>query len=168
MSLSDAQPLCKAAMIGVVKRLLARAGITGPQAHAHAFRKGVVTALLKEGNTLHSVSRFVHHKSSAVTEKSYDKRTYAEVVDKMIIPLQWRQSEAVDDIAEQDVAPPEEEEATTTSGSVSSANRVAAMALMDEMAANERLRQENEILVSLLTPEQRRRYEGEQRRVNAE
>jgi integrase len=57
---------------GMVKAVLARAGVTGPHAHCHGFRKGVVTELLRAGNPLYAVSRFVHHRSTAVTESSYD------------------------------------------------------------------------------------------------
>ena len=55
----------------MVKAVLARAGVTGPHAHCHGFRKGVVTELLRAGNPLYAVSRFVHHRSTAVTESSY-------------------------------------------------------------------------------------------------
>ena len=73
----------------MVKGVLNRAGVTGPHAHCHGFRKGLVTELLRAGNPLYAVSRFVHHQSTAVTETSYDKRSYEEIVDRMILPLQW-------------------------------------------------------------------------------
>ena len=56
----------------LVKAVLARAGVRGPHAHCHGFRKGVVTELLRAGNPLYAVSRFVHHRSTAVTESSYN------------------------------------------------------------------------------------------------
>lgn len=72
-----------------IKTILKRCGITGPQAHCHAFRKGVVTELLRAGNPLKTVSLFVHHKNTYVTEKSYDKRQREELLEKMVAPLGW-------------------------------------------------------------------------------
>lgn len=82
----------------IVKRVLHRAGITGPRAHCHAFRKGVVTELLSCGNPMKSVSTFVHHKTTTVTEQYYDKRSHEELVEKMIVPLGW--TKLVHDVAE--------------------------------------------------------------------
>ena len=79
----------KDALLKMVKSIMTRAGISGPKAHAHAIRKGVVTELLRAGNTLKTVSTFVHHKSTIVTERSYDKRSQAEILEKMVLPVYW-------------------------------------------------------------------------------
>jgi integrase len=158
------KPTSYSTLRDLIQKLLKRAGIRGYHAHPHAFRKGVVTALLKCGNTLHSVSRFVHHKSTSVTEKSYDKRTYEEVVENMQIPLEWEKNHAdkpedsdndnePKDQVHVDSAPSERSVGT------SSANLLAARALMEEMDANHRLRQENELLLSLLPPEKRQEFQ---------
>lgn len=69
------KPMSNTCLTRLVGTLLHRAAVHGPHAHAHSFRKGVVTGLIKSGNPLHFVSRFVHHKTTAVTENSYVKLT---------------------------------------------------------------------------------------------
>jgi hypothetical protein len=137
----------------IVMGMLHRAGIQGPRAHPHAFRKGVVTALLKSGNSLQAVSRFVHHKSTQVTERSYDKRTYAEVVEHMIIPLQWERQH-------EEEAEPASCTQDATTESTTSHNRTAAAALLAEMEENDTLRTQNQILLSLLSPELRQQFDN--------
>lgn len=73
----------------IAKTVLLRCGIAGNRAHCHAFRKGVVTELLRSGNLLKTVSVFVHHKSTATTEISYDKRKNEELLEKMVVPIGW-------------------------------------------------------------------------------
>ena len=73
----------------VVKEVLQRIGVDGPRAHAHAFRKGVVTELLRAGNPINTVSAFVHHKNTSITEKAYDKRKSEELLEKMVLPIGW-------------------------------------------------------------------------------
>lgn len=71
----------------MVRRVLLESGVPQERAHAHAFRKGVVTELLRSGNTLKAVSVFVHHKSVQVTEEAYDKRKDIEILEKMVFPI---------------------------------------------------------------------------------
>lgn len=73
----------------VVQPALKKAGICGPNAHCHAFRKGVITALLSMGNSLDDVAVFVHHTSPQVTKQSYDLRTYGEIVGRLQVPAMW-------------------------------------------------------------------------------
>lgn len=157
------EPMCYSAMASITKNLLGRAGIKGFHAHPHAFRKGVVTTLLRNGNTLHAVSRYVHHKSTTVTERSYDKRTYEEVVDKMQVPLEWERNneEGADQCQDQN----EVGSRSHHSGETSSANRLAAQALMNEMDTNERLRKENELLLSLISPDKLEFFRAELARI---
>ena len=73
----------------VVQPVLRRAGIVGPHAHCHAFRKGVVTALRRAGNSLDDVSAFVHHGSTRTTEESYVFVPYAEITERLQVPEAW-------------------------------------------------------------------------------
>ena len=72
-----------------MQRVLRRAGITGRNAHAHAFRKGVITALLLAGNDMYTVSRFAHHRSPSTTALAYDKRKAEEILRGMVLPWEW-------------------------------------------------------------------------------
>lgn len=158
------QPMSSTCMNKIVKGLLERAGIRGPHAHPHSFRKGVVTALLKSGNALHFVSRFVHHKSTQVTEMSYDKMTYEEVVEKMLIPIQWERREQPTPCESDN---DETNSTRGTSGSVSAANLQAATALLDEMNKNDELRRHIDILMGMLPPEQLQKYQELTSRMDA-
>ena len=138
----------------LAKKVFVRAGISGSRAHPHAIRKGVVTALLQAGNPLTSVAKFVHHSNSSVTENSYDKRTYEQVVEKMVLPLEWEKeqpgSEDIDDMAGAlDDAPASVGTGDTTR---------AAMALLEEMGKNEVLQQELNMAKSLFTADQMQRW----------
>lgn len=152
------KPMGQTSLRSLVNTMLQRASITGHHAHAHAFRKGVVTLLLKQGNPLHVVSRFVHHKSTAVTEKSYDKRTYEEVTEQMRVPMQWEKQQPEVDC---DDPMPADADATSTthSAGVSTTYMVATSALLDEMNLNDDLRRRIKLLKSMLPPERLREYE---------
>lgn len=73
----------------LVRKILLRVGIPSERAHAHAIRKGVCTELLRAGNPLKTVSLFLHHKNTAITERFYDKRKREEVLDGMVLPVEW-------------------------------------------------------------------------------
>lgn len=68
---------------------LRRAGLNGPNAHTHAFRKGVITALRRAGNSIEDVSVFAHHESSKTTDESYVFIPYSEAVQRLRIPDAW-------------------------------------------------------------------------------
>ena len=54
---TEQEPMSSCGMYRTIIRVMKRAGVTGRHAHPHSFRKGVVTALLNEGNPLRSVSQ---------------------------------------------------------------------------------------------------------------
>lgn len=60
-----------------------RSGIPRQKAHAHAFRKTVVTKLMQSGNTLDHVSKFIGHTSSAITAKYYWNPTQEDLIQDM-------------------------------------------------------------------------------------
>ena len=66
--------------------------IDSGRAHCHAFPEGVITHLLKIGNPIDRVARFAHHQNALTTERSYDNRTDDDVVNSLIIPHQWSDS----------------------------------------------------------------------------
>ena len=125
---------------------------TDLRAHPHAFRKGVVTALLRAGNPLTTVSKFVHHSTTSVTEASYDKRTYDEIVNNMVLPIEWERSfESEPNVHEQ-------EESDLPSADTGPSTEAAA-ALLEQMQANDELRCQLKAALSLLGPEQLKNWE---------
>lgn len=146
-------------LTSLVKKALLRAGIPVCRAHAHAFRKGVVTALLRTGNPLKTVSAFVHHKSTSTTEKSYDKRGYEELVSNMVLPLEW---DALVHEAKEITIQVEQENDDGTNTSVTNSVDRERLEYINGMAraANniENLKQKNKILRGLLTVDQLRIY----------
>ena len=84
--------MCTSTVCQEVRSHLLQMGIDSGRAHCHAFRKGVITHLLKIGNQIDRVARFAHHRSALTTERSYDNRTDDEVVNSLIIPHQWSDS----------------------------------------------------------------------------
>lgn len=134
----------------MVKGVLNRAGVTGPHAHCHGFRKGLVTELLRAGNPLYAVSRFVHHQSTAVTETSYDKRSYEEIVDRMILPLQWERQHP-----EVIITPPDDDQQQSNLPPPSLAGTMeqAVCALREEMENNDVLTRQWLIMRAMLPSE---------------
>ena len=118
---SDSMRLRHDRMSRITKELLSRVGIAGPRAHPHAFRKGVVTELLRCDSPLKTVSLFVHHKNTQTTEQSYDKRKREEILEKMVVPVGWE--ELTDDIAEATMQEMDEPEAASTSSVTNSDTR---------------------------------------------
>lgn len=130
----------------VVGKVLGRANISGIAAHPHAFRKGVITSLLRSGNAIDDVAIFVHHKDSKTTSECYDMRSYAEVVGKMKAPTLWT--------AEDRPAVPGDGKSKTSEGTVD-ALREATEACADSWERIEQLEEERQIMLSILTPEQK-------------
>ena len=140
----------------MVKKVLARIGVTGPRAHPHAFRKGVVTELLRNGNTLKTVSVFVHHKSTSITEKAYDKRNTEELIAKMITPPGWEK--LVEDVAvvEEHMQTQEDEDGNIDNETTSS-DRERLVYVNALMKASEEISEQKkkiQALAGLLTEEQ--------------
>ena len=69
-----------------IKKICEKAGITGPHVHPHAFRKTVVINLMKLGNSIDTVSKFIGHSSPDTTRNSYWVETQSDLTDNMIIP----------------------------------------------------------------------------------
>lgn len=129
---------------GRVTAVMLAAGIDRRRAHCHALRKGFVTALLNAGNPITSVARMVHHRCSAVTERSYDKRTYDEVVQRMVLPIEW--------------APPPAGADATAGGDAERA----AVALLEEMDRSERLERQLAAALLRLEPAERAAWADDQ------
>ena len=62
------------------------AGVIGSHVHPHAFRKTVVINLMKLGNSIDTVSKFIGHSSPNTTRNSYWVETNSDLTDNMIIP----------------------------------------------------------------------------------
>lgn len=135
-------------MVGKVFRA---AGIDPDRAHCHALRKGVVTALLLAGNPITAVSKFVHHSNSVVTEQHYDKRTYTQVVDNMVLPLEWERDQHDE---ENLVGPADRPLADPVARSETGDTTRAAIALYEEIQKNEMLHNQLQVARSLLTVQQ--------------
>ena len=69
-----------------IKNICEKAGIIGSHVHPHAFRKTVVINLMKLGNSIDTVSKFIGHSSSEITRNSYWVETQSDLTDNMIIP----------------------------------------------------------------------------------
>lgn len=140
-----------------VKVVLSRAGINKERAHPHAIRKGVVTELLRAGNPLKTVSTFVHHKSTTVTERSYDKRKKEELLEKMVLPIGW---EELLDATNEIVNVPATEDATSTTTNSRDRERAnmvtTAMGLVEKING---LKRKLDVMESCLSPRGRARYE---------
>jgi hypothetical protein len=145
----------------ILARILKRANIPKLRAHAHAFRKTVVTTLLRAGNPLKTVSVFVHHSSTNVTEKSYDKRSREELLDKMVLPIGWERLNADLGNAEQDAAKYEMGDAQSTITNTDDRDRIqCATALLAASETLSKLKEKNRLLKDLLSPHQLQQYEA--------
>ena len=145
----------------ILKCVLGRAGITGPHAHAHAFRKGVVTELLRSGNPLKTVSLFVHHKNTVVTEQAYDKRSTEELLNGMVVPLGWEALSA--DIAAakcEEMIPGADNEGTSTRTNTADQEQlIYGSKILEASEYIVQLKKKMSLLDGLLTPEQRQQFE---------
>lgn len=91
----DDMPLSIDTMGQLVKRILKRAGVTGPRAHPHALRKGFCTELLRAGNDPKLVSQLMGHSTVDMTITNYDKRPMRELMANMRRPRSWHVSGSV-------------------------------------------------------------------------
>lgn len=139
----------------IVKETLKRCGITGHRAHSHAFRKGVVTELLRAGNPLKTVSVFVHHQSTAVTEQSYDKRKNEEHLERMVLPIGWERLSHDVSISEQ----MELHDASSTTNTNESENIQLASAMLHAAEHINSLKRDMTLLKALLTPAQMEEFD---------
>lgn len=116
--------------------ILKRAGITGPNAHCHAFRKGVITALKRAGNTIDDISVFVHHTNSQTTQESYVFIPYSEVVQRMRVPDAWQDNKD-DDVMTEELASTANQMASMAQNSASESGPVSeTMAIMEQCGAH--------------------------------
>ena len=69
-----------------INNICKNAGIIGSHVHPHAFRKTVVINLMKLGNSIDTVSKFIGHSSSDITRNTYWVETQTDLTDNMIIP----------------------------------------------------------------------------------
>ena len=129
----------------IIRRVLNRAGIHGPNAHAHACRKGFSSDLLRANNPGNMVSKALHHKNEKTTFQHYDKRSRSEILANLRIPVHWTDAN--------DPNNPTTDSHTGGAGS-DSLTVAAAKALHDEMELNEAMHKKLEILMSILSPEQ--------------
>lgn len=67
----------------VFKKVCKRAGVEGDQVHPHACRKTVVVNLMKDGNTIDNVAKFIGHANPITTAQHYWVTTPAELVASM-------------------------------------------------------------------------------------
>jgi hypothetical protein len=88
----------------------------------------------------------VHHRCSAVTERCYDKRTLDEIVERMVLPLEWCGGDAA-------LGRPADANSET--------GVLAAEALLEEMDRSDRLDEQLRSALSYLTAEQRLRWQNE-------
>lgn len=71
----------------IIRLIFYNSNLEGHNTHSHAFRKTVVIKLMKEGNTLENVSKFIGHSSSMVTAKHYWVPTTEDLLKNM--NMQW-------------------------------------------------------------------------------
>ncbi len=69
----------------IVKDICNRCGIDSTKIHVHMFRKTVVTNLMKNGNTMEKVSKFIGHSDPSTTFTFYWVPTVDDLTDHMII-----------------------------------------------------------------------------------
>lgn len=65
----------------LIIKVCVRVGLTG--SHIHAFRKTFVIKLIREGNSLDNVSKFIGHSTPTVTAKSYWVPTQEDLIKNM-------------------------------------------------------------------------------------
>lgn len=98
----------------------------------------------------------MHHKSTAVTERCYDKRKGEELLEKMVLPVGW---EAV---LEESARLDDEEARNEAQSSVTNSIDRERQRVLDVMLAmkkrNKRLKKKLELAESLFTPELRQLY----------
>ena len=70
-----------------LKLLAKKAGVRGVIVHAHAFRHTLVGRLADAGDSLDVISKFIGHKSAAVTTKYYWTVSVQELHEKMNNPF---------------------------------------------------------------------------------
>lgn len=69
----------------IFKDVCKRANVTGQQVHTHACRKTVVVNLMKDGNSIDNVAKFIGHENPITTAKHYWVTTPDDLVSSMNI-----------------------------------------------------------------------------------
>ena len=70
-----------------VRKIAARADVTGVKVHPHAFRHTIVGRLMDAGNSLEVVSKYMGHKSVDTTSSHYWVATVQELHDNLNNPM---------------------------------------------------------------------------------
>lgn len=146
------KPVDVSQIVCVVRRVLKRAGIEGPNAHPHACRKGFSTDLLRANNPGHVVAKALHHQSERTTFRHYDQRSRTEILSNLRLPSHWESLSC-----EKENQHTGDDQHPETVGGVSTA---AENALLEEMTMNSVLRRQMAIIMPILTEEQRQTYEA--------
>lgn len=157
LSLSDHVRRKNSSHLGaLVTKICKRAQIPRHRAHAHAFRKGVVTELLRAGNPLKTVSHYVHHQRMSTTDQFYDKRNKEELLEKMVVPMGWEKlSNDLQTFQDHD-----NENVSSTAGTHTD-DRENMVLISDAMEMTEnfiKLKEKHEIILSLLSEEMKMNY----------
>lgn len=131
-----------------IKSVLQRVGVEQPRSHPHACRKGFATELLRHGNDPQVVATLMHHRQPTTTIGFYDKRSNAERLANVKVPVRWDMSGC------NAPTPGNGSLGEQKSSMESDTTDTAAMALASEMESNSMMRLQLSILAGLLSPEQ--------------
>lgn len=82
---SDTSSVNKTTINDIFMKVCKRANVTGDQVRTHACRKTVVVNLMKDGNTIDNVAKFIGHSNPITTAQHYWVTTPAELVASMNI-----------------------------------------------------------------------------------
>jgi site-specific recombinase XerD len=81
------KPYCASSIRGMLHKISSKAGITGIHVHPHAFRHTIVGTLMKAGNSMEHVSKFMGHAQVDTTSKFYWVATTKELTEQMNNPF---------------------------------------------------------------------------------
>jgi site-specific recombinase XerD len=70
----------------IIKKICERCNIDSSKIHTHMFRKTVVNKLIKSGNSMEKVAKFIGHSDPTTTFTFYWVPTMDDLTDQMIIP----------------------------------------------------------------------------------
>lgn len=154
---SAGTPLQPNSFSEIVKRLLRKAGVKDQRrTHAHAFRKGYITEMLRCGNSMEQVAEIVGHSSSLTTRKYYDKRSPLERLGKIKKPDWSGAMQAARAKASRGaVTDADTNKSTTTDGLTEQAMEV----ITEKQMEIEDLQDQLLVALKQLTPQQRDHWE---------
>lgn len=82
--------IAKSCVVNIIKDLGKRCNFDSLKIHTHMFRKTVVNNLMKNGNTMEQIAKFIGHSDPSTTFTFYWVPTVDDLTDHMIIP--WLKS----------------------------------------------------------------------------